>query len=108
MIPDTKHEITKIEAYRKKGYTASYQLEKGKLKDLETEKTFNVDEVTIDDQYRYEGMSNPDDLSILYAISTADGRKGTLLMPYGVKADVELTSFLNQVGHDSTKLNNIV
>jgi len=98
-VPHTKHEKTKVDEYIEKGYTASYQLEEGKLKDLKTENKFDANQVTIHDQFRYEGLSNPDDQSILYVLSTNDGRKGTLVMPYGVKADVELTAFLNQVKH---------
>ena len=100
-VQHIKHEKTKVDAYIEKGYTASYQLEQGKLKDLKTEKLFSPNDVTIHDRFRYEGMSNPDDQSILYILSTNDGRKGTLVMPYGVNADVELTAFLNQVEHKS-------
>lgn len=42
---------------------------------------------TIDEFYRFEGFSNPDDNSILYAISSKDGIKGTLVDAYGVYAD---------------------
>ncbi len=43
---------------------------------------FNVLEV-----YRFEGMTNPGDNSVLYAIETEDGVKGTLVDAYGVYAD---------------------
>lgn len=43
---------------------------------------FNVLEV-----YRFEGMTNPDDNSVLYAIETEDGVRGTLVDAYGVYAD---------------------
>ncbi len=33
--------------------------------------------------YRFEGASNPDDNSILYAIETSDGLKGLLVDAYG-------------------------
>ena len=36
--------------------------------------------------YRFEGDSNPDDNSILYAIETSDGRKGLLVDAYGAYA----------------------
>jgi hypothetical protein len=38
----------------------------------------------IDSYYRFEGASNPDDNSIVYAISSKDGLKGTLVDAYGV------------------------
>jgi hypothetical protein len=41
----------------------------------------------IDKFYRFEGDSNPDDNAIIFAISSKDGWKGTLLDAYGVYAD---------------------
>jgi len=95
--PNAKHEILKINELVSNGYTASYQLEDGKLKDLESGKLFSTYQVTIMEEYRYEGMSNPSDMSILYALSTDDGRKGTLLLPYGPSGDGELAWFMKEV-----------
>jgi hypothetical protein len=41
----------------------------------------------IDQHYRFEGMSSPDDNSILYAISSTKGLKGLLVDAYGVYAE---------------------
>lgn len=41
---------------------------------------------TVDEFHRFEGMSNPDDNSIVYAISSEDGFKGTLVDAYGMYA----------------------
>lgn len=99
-LPNTKHESTKIDEYINKGYTSNYQMEDGKLKDVSSGKLFEVNEVTIFDEYRYEGQSDPGDMSILYAIHTDDGCKGTLLLPYGPTADGELAWFMKEVTQD--------
>ena len=36
-------------------------------------------------------------MSILYAIETSDGRKGTLVDAYGLYSDDETGEFLNQI-----------
>jgi hypothetical protein len=43
---------------------------------------FHVDEV-----HRFEGMTNPDDSSILMAIQSTNGIKGLLVDAYGVYSD---------------------
>lgn len=47
-----------------------------------TPEQFNVDEV-----HRFEEGSNPDDSSVVYAISSYSGMKGTLIDSYGVYAE---------------------
>lgn len=41
----------------------------------------------IDEFYRFEGMSNPSDNSIVYAISSESGVKGVLVDAYGVYSE---------------------
>lgn len=45
---------------------------------------FGVEEFEVDKVLRFEGMSNPDDNAILYAITTTNGRKGVLIDGYGI------------------------
>ncbi|CAN5915402.1 hypothetical protein BH11BAC7_BH11BAC7_34840 [soil metagenome] len=52
----------------------------------------------IDHTCRFEGMSNPDDNSILYAISKKDGsRKLLIVNAYGVYNDEVIYKFMEQV-----------
>eukprot|EP01090_Pellita_catalonica_P005667 TRINITY_DN158_c0_g1_i9.p1 TRINITY_DN158_c0_g1~~TRINITY_DN158_c0_g1_i9.p1 ORF type:complete len:110 (-),score=11.39 TRINITY_DN158_c0_g1_i9:8-337(-) len=88
MNNNSKHEINKIEYYKNKGYTASYHLINNKLIDVDTKKEYTVKDVTIDEEYRYEGYSNPADLSILYILTMHDGTKGTILAAYGPSANI--------------------
>lgn len=97
-MADPKHEIDKIREYEAKGYTASYQIRNGKLVDLTTDKSYSPSQVKIVDQYRYEGISNPEDMSLLQVIETEDGGKGTILIPFGPNGgDVEMTNFLKNI-----------
>lgn len=92
-----KNELNMIREYEQKGYTASYKCENGKLQDLETGKSYSPEEIYIKEEYRYEGMSNPSDLSILYIVETKDDSKGTVLVPYGPAADTGLAEFFKEV-----------
>ncbi|HLG03322.1 MAG TPA: hypothetical protein VI731_06980 [Bacteroidia bacterium] len=60
-------------------------------------KNFNPEEVQIVNFYRFEGISDPADNSILYAIESADGTKGMLTDAYGPYADDKVTEFIKQV-----------
>jgi len=79
------------------GYTDQYKVEKGKLCDLTNKKKYKAKDVKAVNFYRFEGNSNPDDMSILYAIETSDGRKGTLVDAYGFYSDDETGEFMNQI-----------
>ena len=83
----------------KDGYIQDFNVVDGRLLTIgnDSNKSYAPDEVTIVDFYRFEGESNPDDMSILYAIETHDGVKGTISTAYGVYADTDTDDFLKQV-----------
>ena len=92
-----KNELDFLRQYEAKGFTHSFRVADGKLIDNETKKSFTPKETYILAEHRYEGMSNPDDMSLLYILKTADGNKGTFLASYGAKADTEVTLFFNEI-----------
>ena len=47
--------------------------------------------------HRFEGVSDPDDMSILYAIETRSGVRGTLADAFGAYADPRVGAFLRDV-----------
>jgi len=93
--------LNKLEA---DGYTDQYRVEKGKLCDLTNNKKYKPADVKAVNFYRFEGISNPDDMSILYAIETSDGRKGTMIDAYGLYSDDETGEFMNQVQINKKKV----
>ena len=86
--------LSKLES---EGYTDQYKVEGGKLVDLTKNKKYKPKDVKAVNFYRFEGISNPDDMSILYAIETSDGNKGTLIDAYGFYSDDETGEFMNQI-----------
>lgn len=86
--PDTL--IERLEELKERGYTYDFNLTAHALefhKDDGINLKLNPDDFTIVEFFRFEGMSNPSDTSILYVIESCDGLKGTLVSSYGVYAD---------------------
>lgn len=71
-----------------KGYTQDFNLHADTLECKALDLTIGVDEFVVDSTYRFEGDSNPDDSSILFAVSVSDhGVKGLLVDAYGTYSD---------------------
>lgn len=68
------------------GYENDFNLQDEVIELKSENQTFGVEEFEVDKVLRFEGMSNPDDNAILYAISTTDGKKGILVDGYGISS----------------------
>lgn len=93
----TKNEIDYIQRYEAVGFTDQYRIVNGQLENVDTKHTYSPNDVTILREHRFEGMSNPEDMSLLYVIQTIDGSKGTLLASYGANADTSIHEFMNSI-----------
>ncbi len=101
-MQDKEEERSLVNVERKltqDGFTEDFRVCDGRLETISNERSkgYAPDEVTIVDFYRFEGESNPDDMSILYAIQTTDGVKGTISSAFGVYADADVDEFLKKV-----------
>lgn len=79
------------------GYTDLFRVEDGKLLSVNTRKKYKAKDVKVVNFYRFEGISNPDDMSVMYVIETCDGAKGTLTDAYGLYSDDDTGEFLKEV-----------
>ena len=79
------------------GYTEEYLWKDGEMMAADRSKTYQPSEMKIVEHYRFEGMSNPGDMSILLCIESDDGKKGYVISGYGTYADAKLDEFLEQV-----------
>jgi hypothetical protein len=101
-MQDKEEERSLVNVERKlnqDGFTADFRVTEGRLHTMDTErdKSYGPNEVTIVDFYRFEGESDPDDMSILYALETTDGVRGTISSAYGTYGDSDAMEFLKQV-----------
>lgn len=72
----------------KKGYTYNFNMKEDFIECPENGCQLHPDEFEIDEKYRFQEMSDVDNESILYAISSVDGKiKGLLVNAYGIYAD---------------------
>ena len=76
-----------INGLRARGYTLDFNLKPECVECSALDIRLHPDDFMIDEFYRFEGVSNPDDNSIVFAVSSKDGLKGVLVDAYGVYAD---------------------
>lgn len=70
---------------QKQGYTEDFNLEESSLTCKAKELNLAIDEFTVEQVHRFEGQTNPDDSSVLYAISSPTHKvNGLLVDAYGV------------------------
>ncbi|TPE46275.1 hypothetical protein [Pontibacter mangrovi] len=83
---------------RSEGYTTDFKVnEAGMLCTMDGNQQFGPEDVRIVNFYRFEGESNPDDMSILYVLETKSGLKGSLSDAYGTYSDSTIEDFMKQV-----------
>jgi hypothetical protein len=87
-----------LKRLEEKGHTDQFKVEKKHLVSLkDTKKKYKAKDVKAVNFYRFEGISDPDDMSILFAIETCDGNKGTLVDAYGHYSDDDTGAFMQEV-----------
>ena len=97
-MPEERNTLVEIlQKLRKQGYTCDFLINSGKIHCKDTKEIFKADELVIDKVYRFEGESNPDDMSVLYAITSSDGTKGIIVDAYGTYEDEDLGEFMKKV-----------
>ena len=79
------------------GYTTQFKAYGNGLMSVETNRLYTPQEVEITHFYRFEGESSADDSSVVYAIETIGGEKGTLVDSYGPYSDPLVAKFIKEV-----------
>ena len=86
-----------IACMEREGFTEHFVVKGSALRSVETGHTFAPADVDIRGFARYEGVSNPSDMSIVYAIQSRDGARGTLVDAFGTYADPDVAAFMDSV-----------
>jgi hypothetical protein len=82
------------------GFKNTFQIKDGELHCVESEQSFPPENLLLKGAYRFEGPSNPDDMSIVYALETTDGTRGIIMDAFGVRANRAISEFMGRVQDD--------
>lgn len=82
---------------RARGYTDEFDFKDDHLFCNSKGIKFNPLELKITEVYRFEGESDPEDSSVVYAIVSTNGLRGVIIDAYGAYADEQKTRFLNKL-----------
>jgi hypothetical protein len=86
-----------IERLISRGFTAHFGVVGGRLRAFDSGKMFEADQLTIREFQRFEGVSDPGDMAIVYAIESSDGTRGSLVDAFGAYSSPTVSAFLHDV-----------
>lgn len=76
-----------LNGLKQRGYTEDFNLKENCIICTSKPLELKPEEFDIEEVHRFEGMSNPDDSSVVYAIASTYGVKGVLVDAYGAYAE---------------------
>ncbi len=86
-----------VQGLNARGFTENFEVADDGLRAVDSGKTFTAEQLTIVEHHRFEGASDPDDMSVVYGIEATDGTRGVVVDAYGVYADPSLSELLKNV-----------
>ena len=90
----------------KRGYTENLSLEGDTIDDKAKNIHMTADDFVIDEFYRFEGPSNPSDMSIVYAVTSEKYKlKGVLINAYGTYANSSSSAIQAKLSHEQVSEN---
>jgi hypothetical protein len=82
-----------LKGLNERGYTHDFNIKTDSIECSDIDLELKPEDFEIDEVYRFEGNSNPDDEEVVYAIRSKDGVKGVMVDafgPYAVDISAEL------------------
>jgi hypothetical protein len=91
-----------IDHLDRRGFSGHFSVSASGLRELDSGATFRPGDVRICECFRFEGVSDPADMAIVYAIESRTGVRGTLIDAFGVYADPVVSEFIAHVATGPT------
>jgi hypothetical protein len=72
-----------VDGLTRRGFTEDFRAVDGRLRALRAGQTFAAEDLEIREFHRFEGISDPDDMAVVYAIESKSGIRGTFADAFG-------------------------
>ena len=86
-----------VDQLARRGFPEDFRAVDGALQMASTGERVPPQELVIVEFRRFEGVSDPDDMAIVYGIEAATGARGTVVDAFGVYSDPALSEVLQDV-----------
>jgi hypothetical protein len=86
-----------LNALRGQGYTLNLEPADDGVEDVDSGRRLRPEDLFIVEHHRFEGESDPDDMSVVYAVEGPDGDRGVIVDAYGVYADPSITDVIKRI-----------
>jgi len=86
-----------LNALREEGYTRNLEPSDDAIEDVGSGLRLTPEDLVIVEHHRFEGASNPDDMSVVYAVEGPQGVRGVIVDAYGTYADPSVAELLRRI-----------
>jgi hypothetical protein len=86
-----------LNALRERGYTRNLEPTDDSIQDVDSGVRLTPEDLVIVEHHRFEGASDPDDMSVVYAIEGPRGVRGVIVDAYGAYADPSVAGLLKRI-----------
>ena len=86
-----------IDDLARAGFGEHFGVDGDALRSFTSGRRYRAAEVVIREFHRFEGVSDPDDMCIVYAIEAQGGARGTLVDAFGAYSDPMVSAFFEKV-----------
>jgi hypothetical protein len=86
-----------VDELGRRGFTEGLRVINGGLRATGTGEPIRTEDLVIREVYRFEGVSDPDDMAIVYGIEGRRGLKATVIDAFGVYSDPALSALMEKV-----------
>ena len=86
-----------VDGLGRRGFTEGLRVIDGGLRVVGTGEAIGAEDLVIREVYRFEGVSDPDDMAVVYGIEGRHGLKATVVDAFGVYSDPALGAVLEKI-----------